>query len=222
MGLLYHRINTSLRKLGGDWVAESCPTRQEYWSRLPCPPLGDLPSSGIKPRSLALPMDSLPSEPPGKLKNAGVGSLCSFSRGSSRPRNRTGVSCIAGGFFTSWATREARNYSTNHFLVIIYLTSPYACVDQYLYKHLIEFFWKISVSFILGSSLFSGETLQILFMLAFLKFKLCSFISVWPFSYFLISWNVVWKLCPVNKLKQLFDLPGFLSFQEHRHGLPVV
>ena len=31
----------------------------------------------------------------------------SFSRGSSRPRNWTGVSCIAGGFFTSWATRKA-------------------------------------------------------------------------------------------------------------------
>ena len=30
-----------------------------------------------------------------------------FSRGSSQPRNRTQVSCIAGGFFTSWATREA-------------------------------------------------------------------------------------------------------------------
>ena len=30
-----------------------------------------------------------------------------FSRGSSRPENQTGVSCIAGGFFTSWATREA-------------------------------------------------------------------------------------------------------------------
>ena len=30
-----------------------------------------------------------------------------FSRGSSRPRSWTGVSCIAGGFFTSWATREA-------------------------------------------------------------------------------------------------------------------
>ena len=26
-----------------------------------------------------------------------------FSKGSSRPRNRTGVSCIAGGFFTNWA-----------------------------------------------------------------------------------------------------------------------
>ena len=31
----------------------------------------------------------------------------SFSRGSSRPRNRTGVSCIAGRFFTSWAIRKA-------------------------------------------------------------------------------------------------------------------
>ena len=30
-----------------------------------------------------------------------------FSRGSSWPRNWTGVSCIAGVFFTSWATREA-------------------------------------------------------------------------------------------------------------------
>ena len=30
-----------------------------------------------------------------------------FSRGSSQSRNQTGVSCIAGGFFTSWATREA-------------------------------------------------------------------------------------------------------------------
>ena len=30
-----------------------------------------------------------------------------FSSGSSQPRNWTGVSCIAGGFFTSWATREA-------------------------------------------------------------------------------------------------------------------
>ena len=28
-----------------------------------------------------------------------------FSRGSSQPRNRTQVCCIAGGFLTSWATR---------------------------------------------------------------------------------------------------------------------
>ena len=30
-----------------------------------------------------------------------------FSRGSSRPRDQTQVYCIAGRFFTIWATREA-------------------------------------------------------------------------------------------------------------------
>ena len=30
-----------------------------------------------------------------------------FSRGSSQPRDQTQVSCIADGFFTCWATREA-------------------------------------------------------------------------------------------------------------------
>ena len=30
-----------------------------------------------------------------------------FSRGSSQPRDWTQVSCIVGGFFTSWATKEA-------------------------------------------------------------------------------------------------------------------
>ena len=31
-----------------------------------------------------------------------------FSRGSSQPRNWTRVSCIAGGFFTSWATSSVQ------------------------------------------------------------------------------------------------------------------
>ena len=81
-----------------------CPwgfSRQEYWSGLPCPPPGVLPNPGIKPRSLALQADSLPTEPPGKPRNTGMGSLTLF-RGSFQPRNQTGVSCIAGGFFTSW------------------------------------------------------------------------------------------------------------------------
>ena len=47
----------------------------------------------------------LPAEPQGKPRNAGVGSL-SFSSGSSQPRNRTGVSCIAGRFFTNWARQQ--------------------------------------------------------------------------------------------------------------------
>ena len=37
-----------------------------------------------------------------------------FSRGSSRPRDRTQVSHIAGRFFTSWASREAQNFSYKH------------------------------------------------------------------------------------------------------------
>ena len=32
--------------------------------------------------------------------------VCPFSCGSSQPRSQTKVSCTAGGFFTSWATRE--------------------------------------------------------------------------------------------------------------------
>ena len=33
-----------------------------------------------------------------------------FAGGSYQPRDRTQVSCIAGRFFTSWATREAQEY----------------------------------------------------------------------------------------------------------------
>ena len=37
-------------------------SREEYWSRLPFLSPGDLPDPGIKPRSLALQADSLPTE----------------------------------------------------------------------------------------------------------------------------------------------------------------
>ena len=54
----------------GLWPARLlCPwgfSRQEYWSGLPCPPLGDLPNSGFEPRSHTLQVDSLLSEPLGK------------------------------------------------------------------------------------------------------------------------------------------------------------
>ena len=33
-----------------------------------------------------------------------------FTKGSSKPRDWTQVSDFAGGFFTSWATREAQEY----------------------------------------------------------------------------------------------------------------
>ena len=44
------------------------------------------------------------------------------SRGSSSPRDRTQVSCIAGRFFTVWATREA--HLPSYLLVIFAYTWP--------------------------------------------------------------------------------------------------
>ena len=43
-------------------------SRQECWSGVPFPSPGDLPNPEVKPGSLALQADSLPSEPPGKLR----------------------------------------------------------------------------------------------------------------------------------------------------------
>ena len=40
--------------------------RQEYWSRLPSSPPGDLPDPGIEPVSPALAGGFFPTEPPGK------------------------------------------------------------------------------------------------------------------------------------------------------------
>ena len=56
----------SLNSLGIPWpVAHQVPLSmgfswQEYWSGLPCLPLGDLPKPGIESASPALQVDSLP------------------------------------------------------------------------------------------------------------------------------------------------------------------
>ena len=52
----------------GTWLGY-CPWGffgQENWSGLPFPSPGDLPNPGIEPRSPALQVDSLPTEPPEK------------------------------------------------------------------------------------------------------------------------------------------------------------
>ena len=58
-----------------DYIQSMEFSRQEYWSGEPFPSPGGLPNPGIKPRSPALEAGPLPSEPPGKPKNTGVGSL---------------------------------------------------------------------------------------------------------------------------------------------------
>ena len=53
---------------------------------------------------------------------------CPFSRRSSRPKNLTGVSCIAGDFFTSWATREAHiSIISYHWILSLVLQSVHLC-----------------------------------------------------------------------------------------------
>ena len=62
---------------------------------------------GLQPAQLLCPWNS-----PGK--STGMGCI-SFSRGSSRPSDRTQVSRFAGRFFTNWATGESKvDPSVNH------------------------------------------------------------------------------------------------------------
>ena len=81
-------------------------SRREHWSGQPFPSPGDHPNPRAGPRPPALQVDSLPAKPPGRPRSAGVGSLSLLLR-ICLTQGSTGVSCIAGGFFTSLATREA-------------------------------------------------------------------------------------------------------------------
>ena len=81
-------------------------SRQDYWSGLPCPPPRVLPNPGIElglPHCRQILYYLSHQVSPGILEWVAY----PFSRGSFWSRNRTGVLCITGRFFTSWATREA-------------------------------------------------------------------------------------------------------------------
>ena len=89
-------------------------SKPEYWNGQLFSSPGDLSNPGIKPRSPALQgilyqlsHKGSPREAIREAQKYGV--ACSFSSGSSLPRNWTRVSCIAGGFFTNWAMREAQD-----------------------------------------------------------------------------------------------------------------
>ena len=83
-------------------------SRQEHFRGLPCPSPGDLPNPGIQPRSPALQVDSLPSEPmEAREAHEYWSGQPALPRGSSQSRNRTRVSCMAGRFFTNRVSRVA-------------------------------------------------------------------------------------------------------------------
>ena len=64
------KVLSRVRLFATPWsIAHQAPlsmgfSRQEYWSGLPFPSPGNLPNSGIEPRSPALQADALTSEPP--------------------------------------------------------------------------------------------------------------------------------------------------------------
>ena len=99
---------------------------------------GNLLNLGIKPRSPILQADSLPSEPPGKPKNTGVSSL-SLLQGIFLPMNWTRASCIAGGFLTSWATREGHPFIL--FFIVLVMSSDF----QHLSFHTRDQTWDPAV-----------------------------------------------------------------------------
>ena len=63
-----------------------------------------------------------------------------FSRGFSQPRDQTQFSCIAGGFITSWAIREAQELEWQQALPFAYeIYSLVGQADNYAVKYLTTF-----------------------------------------------------------------------------------
>ena len=93
-------------------------SRQGYWRGFPFPSPGDISNPGIKPRSPALQADSLLSEPPGKPKNTGVGSLAHL-QGTFPTQALNWVSHLQGIFPT-----QALNWGFLHPYQVSYQGSP--------------------------------------------------------------------------------------------------
>ena len=122
-------VSDSLQPHGLQPVRLLCPwgfSRRKYWSGLPCPP-GHHSNPGIEPSCPALQADSLPSEPPGKPKNAEMDSL-SLLQGIFPSQ---GLNCglfFAGGFFTSWATTEVHPTAVSRCLIVVMVDSTVSSV----------------------------------------------------------------------------------------------
>ena len=90
-----------VQRVGHDWETELNDDRPRRWLCLVA--------------TLCNPMDcGPPSSTVHKILQARILEWAAMpsSRGSSQPRDWTEVSCIAGRFFTIWATREAQEYGS--------------------------------------------------------------------------------------------------------------
>ena len=107
-------------------------TRTVEWVAMPSP--GGLPNPGIEPRSPALRVDSLPSEPPVKPKNTGVGSL-SLLQGIFPTQESTWGLLHCRLILYSWATRGAPR-------MVYYLQIVNWCWHLLLLKSTLHFYPK--------------------------------------------------------------------------------
>ena len=105
----------------GQWMGE--------WPKLGRPksfPRTFLPGSGKKQKQISVnhsvmsgSLQAMDCSPPGSFVHGILQArileqvAIPFSKGSSQPRDQTQVSCIAGGFFTTWATREAQIWQSS-------------------------------------------------------------------------------------------------------------
>ena len=106
-----------------DYDPPGSSVQADYWSGLPCPPPGDLPNPGIKPWSPTMQVNSLPSEPPRKPKNTGMGSLS-----------------LLHGTFPTQKLNQGSPVLQVYFLPVALPGKPwhiyiYVCIYIYIYMH---------------------------------------------------------------------------------------
>ena len=143
----FHFLSSSFLCTVPCFITQSCPSlrdpmeparllcrwgfsRQEYRSGLPCPPPGDLPNQGIKPRSPASQVDSLPAEPQGKPKNPGVGSLSLLQQ-----------------IFLTQELNQGLPHCRRILYQLSYQGSPYPCIFWALFLLFLAFLWVICIPF---------------------------------------------------------------------------
>ena len=122
-------------------VAQSCPTLWTCWLYTPWNSPGQ--NTGVGSLSLlrgSFPTQGLNPDLPHcrwilyQLSHKGSPRILEwvaypFSSSSSWSRNRTGVSCIAGGFFTNWVIREALIPNSHKSVFLVYPKWSFTCSD---------------------------------------------------------------------------------------------
>ena len=129
----------------------------------------------------------------------------SSSRGSSRPRNRTWLSCTAGRFFTVWATKESH-------------------ISQYYrINHISLWYYDIKKESLLSSFC---RLLKAVVEIKYL-FLFYHFLSLEQFSFLCLisgSYRSVATWCPAPHDPKDCSPPGYMEFsrEEYWSGLPLL